>query len=222
MSNERFDLDDLMNEGAGTPAKPAVQTKITPVSDKLIIVGMLLDNSGSISNAGLEGMIRDGSNTAIEGLRGIKGADVALDIRTFTGQLYSGMLKNVPENVMSHYHAGNNSTPICACAIELIKSLRQQQAEQKAAGISTTIAMVLPTDGQPMNDTATPDQFAKLIQEGDFIVGLGVTQQESEVAEYHSLFRSMGASKILTSKATPQEFRRSMGQFSRSVAKIAG
>jgi hypothetical protein len=54
-----------------------------------------------------------------------------------------------------------------------------------------------------------------------FIVGLGVTQHESEVAGYHSLFRSMGASKVLTSKASPQEFRRSMGQFSRSVAKIA-
>ncbi|MEK7628623.1 MAG: hypothetical protein AAB421_04390 [Patescibacteria group bacterium] len=211
-----------VGQRAGSSTTPVGGGLVQPNRDRLVIVGILADNSGSIAGRGLEGAIREGLALSINAFRGAKGADFYIKGVGFKGDVYfDGMIRDIPENAVDSYAAGRANTPIVHDSIVLLTDLHAKAQVQRDKGIQTTVAMIILTDDEPAGDSGSPPEFAAIISEGDYITGIGAAEDESAVGRYTSLFGAMGISKILTPKADPREVRRALNQVSQSVATIA-
>lgn len=217
------DLDQFLNTGAGDPAQPAPGTSAVtmPEADRIAIVGILADDSGSIRDAGLEQAVVDGLTLSVEAFRGAKGSDFALDVRGFKGQLFRGMLKDVCEDSFRGYEADYGETPLVSHASSFLRELHTKAEQYRAMGIPATVALLIVTDGQPNGEEAQPEDFKKHIVAGDYIVGMGIGNGERSVATFSALFKTMGVAKVVTPKAAAAEVRHAINQFSQSVASIA-
>lgn len=217
------DLDQFLNTGAGDPAQPAPGTSAVtmPEADRIAIIGILADDSGSIREAGLEQAVVDGLNLSIEAFRGAKGSDFSLNVCGFKRQLFHGMLKDVREDSFRGYDADYDHTPLVSHAISLLKELHTKAEQYRAMGIPATVALLIVTDGQPNSELAQPKDFQEHIVAGDYIVGVGIGNGEESVATFSALFKTMGVAKVVTPKAAPAEVRHAINQFSQSVASIA-
>lgn len=229
VGNPQMDLDRYLALGkgqvpasGGTVDMPAPIVKVMrPDTDRITIVGMLADDSGSIKNAGLERAVVDGIKKSTDSLRGAKGSDFFLDVTGFKYKYFSGMLKEVGSDFMSQYFADHRCTPLVATAIAQLNELMKKAAEYRMAGIAATVTQLIMTDGMPCDDTAVPEAFAARVSEVNYVVGMGFASSGEVSAAYTQFFHRMGITKIVTPNASAQEVRHAINQFSQSVASIA-
>jgi hypothetical protein len=217
------DLDQFLNTGAGDPAQAAQGSRAVtlPEADRIVIVGILADDSGSIRNSGLERAVIDGLKLSVDAFRGAKGSDFALDVRGFKRSLFCGMLKDAGEHAFDGYAADFDHTPLVAHAGSFLRELHAKAEQYRNMGIPVTVALLLVTDGLPYCDSEDPEAFTALIAAGDYVVGMGIGDDEHAVAKFSALFKAMGIAKVMTPKAAPAEVRHAINQFSQSVASIA-
>lgn len=226
--DQTIDLDKFLNlqanpnRRAGAPAGSVAM----PEADRMVLVGIFVDDSGSIQEAGLTIAVVDGLKLCIEALKGAKGSDFHLDIRGFKGSIFTGLLKDVEENAFDNYHPDFHSTPLITHATAHLKEIRAKASQYRNLGIPTIVALLIITDGFPNSEEAMPSSFKKIAsaEVGEYIVGMGVApsgQGNDEMAEYHQLFTEMGVGKVMTPRAAAPEVRHAINQFSQSVASIA-
>lgn len=225
-SERVVDLDEFLNiqtwEPTGQIPEPS-DTAVMPESDRMAVVGMLIDNSGSMD--GLEQSVLDGLNLGIESLKGAKGSDFYLDIRSFTDTIFKGPITQF--NLSRFKYIPNlNHTPLVGTSTKILKDLHKKAEQYRNLGIPTTVALLIVTDGQPTGEDreeSTFNEFRKEIKAGDYIVGMGITRNnnESAVTMYRDTFSGMRTTKTVTPMSNPTEIRRAMNQFSQSVASIA-
>lgn len=215
-----IDLDTWLQGGAGEPTSVPSrgQQMAMPDSDRVVVVGILADDSGSIANQGLATAMVEGLNLGMEAFKGSRGSDYFLHVVGFGNTIYyTGPLKNLPSNAFERYRAYYDYTPLVGTAIRLINDLRDVAGRYTQMGISTTVAMLIITDGIPEHDSNDPGDFKRHFTSNDYVVGMGVTGQMDK-AVYHKLFASMGITAIFTPKSDPADVRHAIHEFSRSAA----
>jgi len=221
--DQTVDLDNFLqlNAGQADPSACQCQNLVLPQTDKIVIVGIFLDDSGSME--GLEQAVRDGLHLAIAGFSGARGSDFYLDIRGFKAVYFQGMLKDVEESAFDGYYGSYRSTPLVAYSIGHLQELKALARRYRDLGIPTTVAQLIMTDGQPEWDSESPDSFRQQIESGDYIVGMGIVKDrnENEICQYRELFREMGITKTVTPRSQPAEVRHAINQFSQSVASLS-
>ena len=219
-SNPVVDLDQFLNlqPDADPNASKSGSLGMLPEMDRVTVVGIFVDDSGSMD--GLQQAVRDGLALAVSAFKGAKGSDFYLDVRGFRGELFSGALKNVKDDSFKDYDPNFNCTPLVAHTSDHLRKLHERAKQYQVAGIPTTVALLVITDGMPNNDCDAED-FAEVVGPGDYVVGMGITKSgERGVAEYKKLFHEMGIAKTVTPKADAAEVRHAINQFSQSVASI--
>lgn len=214
---EKIDLDAWLGQ-AHEDNEPVqkIHRSTMPDSDKVTVVGIFVDDSGSIMDSGLTSDIVSGVNLCIEALRGAKGADFYLDITGFIRNYYSGMLRDYDGGFEKHYNPTYGATPLVTYAVNQYTDLRVRAEQYAAQGIPSTVSYLVLTDGHPNGDIA-PESFKAKLRNGDFVVGIGVRREQNDIAAYREVFTNMGIKKILTPKATGSEIRHAVNEFSRSV-----
>lgn len=217
------DLDQFLNLPATGPAQ-SIARNITiqmPEADKLVIVGLFIDDSGSMNH--LRNAVIDGAKVSVEAFRGAKGSDFYLDVRGFKRKYFQGFLKDVTDGCLGEYMPDYGETPLITKSINHLQGLRSLAEQYQSMGISVTVALLIISDGFPNNEEVRPKKFAEVIEAGDYIVGMGCAPvgDDESVTAYRYLFESMGITNIMTPKAMASEVRHAINQFSQSVAAIA-
>lgn len=193
-----------------------------PQTDKVVVVGIMVDDSGSIRNAGLGQAVLDGLKLGVQSLRGARSSDYYLIVRGFQGVIFEGMLRTVQADSFETYDPSFGSTPLVQTSIGLLSALRGKAEEYRAMGVPTSIAMLILTDGMPVDDYVSPREFGEHIRPSDYIVGMGIARDGDSDAEgkYQELFQNMGVKRVMTPKDDPADIRHAMNEFSQSVASV--
>lgn len=216
--DEFIDLGDDSQVGASTASVLGGHQVSLPESDRICLVGILTDDSGSMD--GLQNALKEGLDLSVEAFEGARGTDFHLEVTGFNGNIFSGLLKDVEATSFDRYRADYSSTPLVECAIELVRELRAKAEQYQNLGVPTTIALLLMTDGIA-HDSSMASAFKK--ECGEYVhyaVGMGIVRGE-DVRDYRDLFTSMGITKIMTPRAAPADVRHAINQFSQSVASVA-
>jgi hypothetical protein len=221
-NNPVVDLDQFLNlqpDPDPNAAEPGSRG-ILPEMDRVTVVGIFVDDSGSMD--GLGHAVLDGLALAVSAFKGAKGSDFYLDVRGFRGELFSGPLKNVQGDSFKDYAPEYNCTPLVTHTKDHLRKLHEQAKQYQMVGIPTTVALLIITDGLPNEESCSARDFAEVVGPGDYVVGMGITKRgESGVASYKELFREMKITKTVTPTADAAEVRHAINQFSQSVASIA-
>lgn len=222
--NTEVDLDNFLN--FKTSNAEAQQAKVAglemPKADRLVVVGFGIDDSSSMR--GSEDAVRNGIRAAVDAFKGAKGSDFYLILRGFTRIYFQGFISKLTSSIINSYSADCGNTPLITLSINLMQQAREVADQYRNAGISTSVAALIITDGEPNGETCTPGNFAKYIQPTDYIVGMGVRQSESDASAeiYQDLFKKMGIkTPVMTPTSNPATIRHAINQFSQSVASIA-
>lgn len=223
MSDSIIDLDSFLAGTTGPKEGPRnVTTTSMPDSDRLVVAGLSIDDSGSMRDQ--VASVIQGCDRSIEALRGARGCDFYLDARCFKGQIFSGFLKDVDENTFKDYIADWGTTPLISLAMSHIDDLRRIAKKYADQGIAVSIAQMILTDGLPYCDSYQPSAFRSKIMPGDYIVGIGIVSNSDDsfaVNKYRELFAQMGIANVFTPSSNPADIRHAINQFSRSVAAMA-
>lgn len=213
----KIDLDAFMGAAPEEENQPANQifTSNMPDSDRITIIGVFADDSGSILDAGLEKDVVSGVNLCVNALKGAKGADFYLDIRGFGTTFYSSLLKNYSDFGRG-YDPRYDSSPLVRQTMRQYEFLRAKAEEYTRQGIPASVAYMIITDGLPNRDV-DKSHFKEKVVAGDFIVGIGVQSAGADKVAYKELFSGMGIKKIMTPRASGSEIRRAVNEFSQSV-----
>ena len=224
---ETIDLDEFINEGQGGPGSANtgrhLPTELLMGHDRVTVVGILLDDSGSMR--GLEGAVTEGLDLAVKAFGGAKGSGFYLEVAGFKKNYFSGPLDKVGRRAWEGYYPDYESSPVITQTLELIKTLQKIAQKYRASGIATRISLLIMTDGQPNQESeAARERFTREVNQLDYVVGMSVEHDRSEgdnVSRGFQFFREMGIKKVMTPKADQAEVRHSINEFSQSVASIA-
>ncbi|MBI3633159.1 MAG: hypothetical protein HY226_02610 [Candidatus Vogelbacteria bacterium] len=213
----KFKLDP---KSEGTTAD--ISGLVMPKADRLVVVGFGIDDSGSLQ--GLESAVKKGLEAAVEAFKGAKGSDFYLVLRGFGKVYFKGFIDKLTPQIIDSYSAYYGSTPLITLSIKLMKEVREIANSYRNAGIPTTVAALIITDGAPNMESYVPSNFAEYIQATDYIVGMGIRYADGEDGKdlYKDLFTKMGIkTPAMTPSSDPAVIRHAINQFSQSVASIA-
>ncbi len=214
-----IDLDKFLDTSKPVQTGQINPTIYKPKADRMVVAGLFLDDSGSMRR--MRQAVIDGLALCTKAFRGAKGSDFILDVRGFGDSFYSGPLAGINEATFESYHPFYDISPLCKYAKRQLVDLHYKAGEYRAMGISTTVAQLLLTDGEPNSDIR-PDEYRNAIEPADYLVGMGITNSSGEYSDmFGELFEKMGINNIMTPKADPAEVRHAINQFSQSVASIA-
>lgn len=218
------DLDQwLGSRQLPAPSKTTTPSRLAlPNTDRMVIVGAVIDDSRSIANANLTHTVIDGMKLVVQSLQGARGADYYLDFTGFDRQIFDGMLSSARADSFDGYDPSFGSTPLVATAVRHLVRQRERAGGYREIGIPVTISLLLLTDGLPVDDPTPPQQFGEMVNAADYIVGMGIAPKGDKRAEavYRGLFQQMGITRVYTPSSDPADVRHAMNEFSQSVASI--
>jgi len=204
------------------PANPIALTRnglIMPAADRLVVLGIFLDDSGSMS--GLERAVQQGLALSVASFRGAKGSDWYLDVRGFRTIYFQGMLKDVTDDTFDGYEPDYGSTPLISHGFRQLDGLHKTAGSYREIGIPTTVGQLLMTDAEPNGEDYKAEDFVEHIRCGDYITGMGIVGESRYSSSFQTLFTRMGIERILTPRSQEAEVRHSFDEFSQSVSAIA-
>lgn len=216
-----IDLDEFLLKSQGGSQTPPAKLVQMPGTDRMAVVGIMVDNSGSMQH--LVKPVITGLEKCAEAFEGARGSDFYMLIRDFRSEIFSGLLKDLDKSVFKRYCPDFNFTPIVAHSAPMLKDLHRKAAEYRGMGFPTTVAMLILTDGEA-NEDSDPSEFANIIEGTDYIVGMGIVYRDGSDTPgryYRNLFGNMGIERVVTPSSDPADIRHEINQFSRSVASIA-
>lgn len=217
----------VANYGAAIQAKLG----ITPADVKaaeVVLLNLLLDDSGSIEDAGNTDAVRDGVNGVIDALAGAKKRD---DVLVYVELLNKGLLqpyvllKDAPRLSAGNYRP-YGQTPLFAKSMQFLGTVIAKAQEFALNGVSSRTVSLIVTDG---GDNASGGTRARdvaaivrdmLATESHIIFGYGISDGSTDFA---GVFAEMGIKKnsILTSANDPKEIRKSFQLFSQSAVRAS-
>jgi len=215
------DLGQTIQEGLGIPVDNVK-------SSEVILLNILVDDSGSISFAGNEQAVRDGHNLLIKALRDSKQQDnIEVINRYLNGKvLYPYTpLSAVPEMDTGNYDA-NGGTPLYDETAKLLATVIAKSQDFKNNGIQVrTITLVL-TDGEDCHSRInTASDVAKIVKdmlrsEDHIIAAMGFDNGD---CDFQQVFTDMGIPTpwILTANSSPSEIRKAFQVFSQSAVRAS-
>lgn len=208
------------------------------MASEVLLVTLLIDDSGSIRSAGNEQVIRDGVNLILRSLSGSKQSDgVLMSIRYLNGTVLTpyASLDQIPKLDDTNYEA-TGGTPlydqsIVVCGQSLAKC--QEFADSGCAARSVTVFV---TDGADICSRRSAADVAKVVRdmritENHIVIGVGIDDSEKDASgqilrkgtDYQNVFLKMGVDPkwILTPGNSESEIRKAFAVVSQSAVRAS-
>lgn len=215
------DVGRQIEEALGIPA-------LEVTTSEVVLVAMLIDDSGSIRFAGNAQAVRDGHNLVLDALLETKQKEgILAHTRYLNGQvLFPFLTLEQAIRMDQHNYDPNGGTPLYDKTVILLGTVvaKAQEFEDNGVGVRTVTLIV--TDGNDQHsERQTPNDVAKLVKdmlgtEKHIIAAMGVDDGSTDFRE---VFREIGipGEWILTPGNTPHEIRQAFHTFSRSSVRAS-
>ena len=216
---------------------------------EVVLLAILVDDSGSIRFSNLSQVVRDGCNIVLDAVDESKSQDnIHAMVQLLNGEIISpyGSLSSATRLDTSNYNP-NQGTPLYDGALEFLGAVLSKAQEYSDEGIPCrTISLIL-TDGEDVHSSVasggkgtTPDKCKALItdmlrSETHIIAAFGVEDASGPSIDFRLIFQAMGfrdewimeaaRTKSDGSKRTDEEFkgeiRRLFQVFSQSAVRAS-
>lgn len=227
MSPQSGQVLNIPDMGAQIQQGLGLHADDVPASE-VVLVTMLSDDSGSISSAGNEQVVRDGHNSVFDALLASKQEDnVMIQDRYLNGTILNPyvMLKQAKRMDSKNYQA-NGGTPLYDMTAVTLGGVLAKTQEFANAGTPARSVTLIITDGADMHSTKmTPDKVRVIVEdmvrrENHIIAAMGI---DDGYTDFKKIFRAMGIPDqwILTPKNSQSEIRKAFNVFSQSVTKAS-
>lgn len=215
------DIGAIIQQGLGVPIDSVR-------SSEVILLNILVDDSGSIRFAGNTQPIRDGHNMLIQALLESKQQDnIEVINRYLNGTvLYPYTpLSLVPKMDSSNYDA-NGGTPLFDETTKLLATVIAKTQDFKNNGIQVRTITLIMTDGDDCHShTSTSADVKKIVtdmlrSEDHIIAAMGF---DNGSCSFKQVFSEMGVPDrwVLTANANPSEIRKAFQVFSQSAVRAS-
>jgi hypothetical protein len=217
-----IDVGDQILAAMGTPAFDA------PASE-MVLVTMLVDDSGSIRFARNADLIREGHNMVLEALKKTQQKDsIMVHTRYLNGFVlypYSpvpGAVKMTKKN-----YDPNLGTPLYDQAVTVLGTVLAKAQSFADNGIPVRTITLILTDGADAHSVRSNERSVAAIvrdmlkAENHIIAGMGV--EDGDTTDFRKVFKNMGIEDqwILTPGRSEQDIRQAFHLFSRSVVRAS-
>lgn len=199
-------------------------------SSSVLLVTLLVDDSGSIAAAGNEQLIRDGHNSLVEALGGSKQAgDVLISCRylnpdppTDQGVLYPYRPLDGALKLDGYNYNANGGTPLYDQTMVMLTGVAAKIAEFENGGVAARAVTVIVTDGYDQHSRRFSAHDVKVTAEGllgteqHIIAAMGIDDGHTD---FRRVFGEMGIPDnwILTPANNSSEIRRAFAVISQSA-----
>lgn len=204
---------------------PAIEVQASEV----VLVTLMIDDSGSIRFAGNSQIIRDGHNLIIDSLKDSKqGDNILAHTRYLNGfELYPYCLIEQAIKMDTHNYDPSLGTPLYDQTVALLGTVLAKTLEFRNTNVPVRGITVIVTDGHDEHSVkATPTKIAPLVrdmllQENQIIAAMGI--DDGGHTDFRKVFREMGLRDewILTPDNTASEIRKCFQLTSRSAVRAS-
>lgn len=213
--------------GAQIQAGLGIRPEDVPASE-VVLVTMLVDDSGSIRFAGNSQAVRDGHNLVLDALRQSKQRDAILvHTRYLNGTvLYPYCPGDRAPRMDAHNFDPNGGTPLYDQSVVVLGTVLAKAREFADDGVPARTVTLLLTDGADEHSLhATARDVAALVAdmrraERHIVAGMGVDDGRTD---FRRVFREMNIESrwILTPGEKAADIRRAFQMFSQSAVKAS-
>ncbi|MDP3727799.1 MAG: hypothetical protein Q8R35_04170 [bacterium] len=217
----------VANYGAAIQANLGITPADVKVAE-VVLLNLLIDDSGSIEDAGNTGALIDGVNGVMDALAGAKKRD---DVLVYIELLNRGLLQSYALlkdaarlSVVNFKPYG--STPLFAKAVPFLGTIIAKSQEFALSGVACRTVSLIATDG---GDNTSGSVRARdvasvakdmLAAESHIIFGYGISDG---ITDFRKVFAAMGLkpNAIRTSANDPKEIRKEFQLFSQSAVRAS-
>ncbi|MDQ7825780.1 MAG: hypothetical protein RDV48_23465 [Candidatus Eremiobacteraeota bacterium] len=214
---------DVVDIGEQIAAAMGVTLTQVPASE-IVLVTMLVDDSGSIRFSQNAQLIRDGHNMTLEALERTQTRDsILVHTRYLNGYvLYPYCPVEKAKRMNNKNYDPSLGTPLYDQAVVVLGTVIAKAQSFIDNGIPARTVTLILTDGADAHSTRATEKTVKslvkdmLVTENHIIAALGVDDGSTD---FRKVFKSMGIEDrwILTAGNSQEEIRRAFNLFSRSV-----
>ena len=215
------DIGALIQAGLGIPVEDVTASEV-------ILVTVMIDDSGSISMANNEQFVRDGHNMVVDALQKTKQRDnILMHTRYLNGKvLFPYCPIDQAIRMDGQNYLANGGTPLYDQTAVLLGTVLAKTFEFENNGVPVRTITLIITDGR---DEHSVNVFAvdiakiteeMLQMEKHIIAAMGIDDGRFD---FKTIFRNMGIPKqwILTPGNTPSEIRQAFQVFSQSAVRAS-
>lgn len=197
-------------------------------ASEVVLASMLVDDSGSISSAGNEQVVRDGVNIVLEALAKTKQADGILAmIQYLNGTTLApyDFIAKTPRLDAQNYRA-TGGTPLYDKSVEMLAAVIAKTQESLDQGVPCRSVTLIVSDGDDVcSRRNTAKDVAQVVKdmlkaENHIVAALGIDDGSTN---FRQVFTEMGIRDewILTPANDTSEIRRAFQMFSQSAVRAS-
>ncbi len=215
------DVGTAIQAGLGDVAIDDIATS------EVVLVSLLIDDSGSIRHRNNAQAVRDGHNLVLDALDGAKSsAAVLISCSYLNGDvLYPYVtLDNAVRMDASNFDP-NGLTPLYERSEVVLTTTAAKMAEFENGGVTARAITVIVTDGGDNNGPTAPPSTRRMVEgllrsEQHIIAGVGVDDGNTD---FRAVFGSMGVPDewVLTPGNSPSEIRAAFHTISQSAVRAS-
>jgi hypothetical protein len=215
------DIGALIQAGLGIPVEDVTASEV-------ILVSAMIDDSGSISMANNEQLVRDGHNMVIDALQKTKQRDnILMHTRYLNGKvLFPYRPIDQVIKMDGRNYVANGGTPLYDQTAVLLGTVLAKTFEFENNGVPVRTITLIITDGRDERSVKVfAADVAKIVEEmlqmeKHIIAAMGIDDGRFD---FKTIFRNMGIPKqwILTPGNTPSEIRQAFQVFSQSAVRAS-
>ncbi|MBI2054852.1 MAG: hypothetical protein HYT39_02005 [Candidatus Sungbacteria bacterium] len=215
-----IDYGAEIQAGLGIPPDEVAATEV-------VLLALLVDDSGSIRFAGNSQAVRDGVNGVLQALGAAKKQnDVLVLIELLNrGTLNPYSLLGDAKPLDDRNYNPDGSTPLFEHAVPFLATVIAKSQEFAANGVPCRTVSLIMTDGGDNSRRGTATEVARITgemlrAENHIIFGYGV---DDGTTDFQQVFADMGIPKqaVLISSSDPKEIRKSFQLFSQSAVRAS-
>lgn len=195
---------------------------------EVVLVTLVLDDSGSIRFAGNTQAVRDGHNGLIDALQGAKqSASVLVSCHYINdGVLYPYVMLNNATRLDSHNYNPGGGTPLFRQTAAALTGVAAKMAEFEQGGVAARAVTVIVSDGGDNDSYQIRVHDVRAMVDGllateqHIIAGMGI---DDGMTDFQQVFQEMGIRDewILTPGNTPSEIRQAFQVVSQSAVRAS-
>jgi hypothetical protein len=219
-----FEVDDV-----GQDIENALGVSVDDIqSSEVVLITLLIDDSGSIRSGGNEQNVIDGYNLILDGLLNSGAADdILMHTRYLNGTVlypYS-LIENVPRLDENNY-AGTGRTPLYDETMRMLQIVSARVAEFADNGVPARTVSIIITDGadygsythRPVDVESFMSEF--MAQEMHIVWAMGIDDGSTN---FEDVFTSMGIREdfILTPSDSEHAIREACQTMSQSAVSVS-
>jgi len=196
-------------------------------ASEVVLVTMMVDDSGSIRFSSNAQVVRDGHNLVMESLKASKQKEgILAHTRYLNGHvLYPYRKLDEAVAMDTHNYDPNGGTPLYDQAVVLLGTVLTKWKEFQDCGVPCRTITLIISDGADEHSRGGPQQVKTLAQdmlrkEVHIIAAMGIDDKKTD---FHGVFKDMGIRDewILTPGNSPSEVRKAFQVFSQSAVRAS-